>query len=115
MFTFMDPTPYIFATFALVNLIFITSVGAREWGGLKKSFVEASTHIQDKLDEAQKVSMLELVLMNLISFKTLSTTEEKYKARLSRRERNRIAAARNIEMRERRKSEAQIDSDDDDE
>lgn len=112
--TFMEPTPFIFASFALIILLFITLIGAREWGGLKKSFVEASHYIQDKLDDGRKVSNAEMIFMNLISFKKLSTSEASYKAKLSRKERTRIDAERSIEMRQRARSEAQIDSDDDD-
>eukprot|EP00603_Paraphysomonas_imperforata_P003530 CAMPEP_0114413612 /NCGR_PEP_ID=MMETSP0103-20121206/948_1 /TAXON_ID=37642 ORGANISM="Paraphysomonas imperforata, Strain PA2" /NCGR_SAMPLE_ID=MMETSP0103 /ASSEMBLY_ACC=CAM_ASM_000201 /LENGTH=460 /DNA_ID=CAMNT_0001581699 /DNA_START=129 /DNA_END=1511 /DNA_ORIENTATION=+ len=115
MLTFMDPTLFIYVTFTVIMLLFIFLIGAREWGGLKKSFVEASEYIQDKIDEGRKVSKIEMMVMNLISFKKFSTSEAAYKAKLSRKERIRIDAARSIEMRQRTRSEAQVDSDDDDE
>jgi hypothetical protein len=114
MLTFMDPTPLIYAAFAFVMLLFIAMIGAREWGGLKKSFVCASENIQDKLDSGAKTTNLEMLIMNLIQFKTISVSEKPYKARLSRRERSEIAAKRNIEMRARTRSDAQHNSDDDD-
>lgn len=115
MLTFMDPTLFIYVIFTVIMLLFIFLIGAREWGGLKKSFVEASEYIQDKIDEGRKVSKIEMMVMNLISFKKFSTSEAAYKAKLSRKERIRIDAARSIEMRQRTRSEAQVDSDDDDE
>jgi hypothetical protein len=114
MLTFMDPTPLLFTTFGMAMFLFIVFIGAREWGGLKKSFVEAANSIQDKLDEGVKTTRLEMFVMNMVAFKTCSLSVKHYKARLSRKERSEIAAQRNIEMRARAKSQAQEDSDDED-
>lgn len=113
MFTFMDPTWFIFICFIFFVTAFVVFIGTREWGGLKKAFVEASKSIQDKLDENEKPSKIEMFLMNLLSFGILSVSTKAYNSRLSRKERRAIAAQRDIEMKTRRMSEAQMDSDDD--
>lgn len=112
MLTFMNPTILIYSVFAFSLLLFMVLIGTREWGGLKKSLVVASNSIQDKLDEGEKTSKTEMFVMNVVSFKSFSIDTKHYKARLSRRERRQSEQRRNIEMRARSKSQAGIDSDD---
>jgi hypothetical protein len=114
MVTFMDPTIEVYAVYLTIILGFVTFIAIRDFGGLKKSLIEASNSIQDKLDEHKKTTRFELFVMNLVSLKTLSTSESHYKARLSRRARSEYAAKRTIEMINKEKKDLQRDSDDED-
>ena len=114
MVTFMDPTVEVYAVYLTITLGFVTFIAIRDFGGVKKSLIEASNSIQDKLDEHKKTTRFELFVMNLVSFKTLSTSESHYKARLSRRARSEYAAKRTIEMINKEKKDLQRDSDDED-
>ena len=112
MITFMNPTIEAYATYLSLIIGFMIFIGAREWGGVRKSFVVAANSIQDKLDEGAKTTRFERFMMNFISYRKFSMSIKHYKARLSRKRRSEFATKRDIEMRERRNSELQEDSDD---
>lgn len=114
MLTFMNTSPVMIALFSLLMVAFIVFVGTREWGGLKKSFVEAAHHIQNKIDEAEKITRTEMFMMNFVSYRKFSMSAKHYNARLSRKKRSEYAAQRDIEMRKKRDSDSRADSDDED-
>ena len=115
MVTFMNPSIAVYVVYISIIAGFMTFIGLRDFGGVKKSFVEASNSIQDKLDEHKKTTRFELLMMNLISFKTLRTSEEPYRARLSRKARSEYATKRTIELIEKEKKDLHHDSDDEEE
>ena len=115
MVTFMSPSPLMYSFFAVCIFSISAFIILREWGGVKKSFVEASNAIQDKIDNNKKPKQYEMLLMNLVSFGVISNSYSYYKARLSRKERSEYAAKRDVEMKKRRTQTALHDSDDDEE
>lgn len=114
MVTFMDATVDVYAVFLPIVLGTMLFIFLKDWRGLKKSVTLASNSIQTKLDEKQPTTSFELLVMNFVSFGTLSTSTDQYTARLSRKARSTIALSRNIEMMERKKKELERDSDDED-
>lgn len=114
MVTFMNPSVEVYVIYLSIIVSFTVFIGVRDYNGVKKSLIDASNSIQDKLDERKKTTNIEMLVMNFVSFKTLSTSESHYKARLSRKARSEYAIKRNIELMEREKKDMHEDSDDED-
>lgn len=112
MVTFMDPDLTLLLAFSMALSFFVVFIAMREWGGLKKSFVDASESIIVKVEKNERPSKLEKLVMNLVQFKRISVKSTYCMQHLARKHRSKSDAQSHIEMKGRM-SKYDYDSDDD--